>query len=495
MTERGFVEGRTNLPEVPVPGGRGTVPSTADPDRLAGLTTVYVQLVNSDPVRDILLRDGPVEGVVVAEQFTFDGGRGGLPMIRLTAAGPTAASAIDLAHRQTAAFQEYIASEQERSRIKPEDRVQIEVLRRAASAEVVAGRSFVGAGIAFIAILAVFVAAALILNNIRSRGTPDAGDEWRVPDYGPGAPDERDPLFTGTGRWSAPPYPSGRRLIAAASRWRRRSNPPHDHTRTGRSVRHLVAGRRLPRCRRRRRGRGDGWSARARVRLPGDGGLGHRARPSGCSRMARAIHRGSAGHPLHPDPALCHPGQPANRRRAVPRPDGGARGDVGVALFVNPAVHLRRSGYEAPIAAIVVSVMASVALNPGRVSGVSDEVVKDQLPAELHPPLLPHHQRRAGAPGDRSDPDGARVGRRGRRVLRAHRGPDGLERVQRVVPRAALPRRRCDSRAGISRRRAQNLRTRPAPHRARCGDGGPAAPRDLPGPAPAARGGGGSQPP
>ena len=57
---------------------------------------------------------------------------------------------------------------------------------------------------------------------------------------------------------------------------------------------------------------------------------------------------------------------------------GGARGGGGgVALFVDPAVHLRRSGYEAPIAAIVVSVMASVALNPGRVSGVSDEVVKD----------------------------------------------------------------------------------------------------------------------
>ena len=211
VTERGFVEGRTNLPEVPVPGGRGTVPSTADPDRLAGLTTVYVQLVDSDPVRDILLRDGPVEGVVVAEQFTFDGGRGGLPMIRLTAAGPTAASAIDLAHRQTAAFQEYIASEQERSRIKPEDRVQIEVLRRAASAEVVAGRSFVGAGIAFIAILAVFVAAALILNNIRSRGTPDAGDEWRVPDYRAGAPDETGSPVNGHRWWSAPPYPSSRR--------------------------------------------------------------------------------------------------------------------------------------------------------------------------------------------------------------------------------------------------------------------------------------------
>ena len=49
----------------------------------------------------------------------------------------------------------------------------------------------------------------------------------------------------------------------------------------------------------------------------------------------------------------------------------------GVALLIDPAVRLCRSGFEVPIAAIVVAVMASVALNPARVSAASDDVVKD----------------------------------------------------------------------------------------------------------------------
>ena len=181
VTEPGFQEGRTNLPPIAAEGDVD-VAVTPDPDRLSNLTTLYAELVSSDPVRNILLRDGPVDGTVVAEQFTFNGGKGGLPILRVTTTGPTAASAMDLARRQTAAFREYIALQQEKAGIRERDRVVVNVLRGATTASLAEGRSFVVPGVAFIALLAVFVGLAFVLYNLRSRRLPDPSDGWRAPD-------------------------------------------------------------------------------------------------------------------------------------------------------------------------------------------------------------------------------------------------------------------------------------------------------------------------
>ncbi len=47
------------------------------------------------------------------------------------------------------------------------------------------------------------------------------------------------------------------------------------------------------------------------------------------------------------------------------------------ALLIDPRVRLRQTGFDAPIALIVLAVLLSVVLNPGRVSGVSDIVAKE----------------------------------------------------------------------------------------------------------------------
>ncbi|MGD9570372.1 MAG: O-antigen ligase family protein [Thermoleophilia bacterium] len=49
----------------------------------------------------------------------------------------------------------------------------------------------------------------------------------------------------------------------------------------------------------------------------------------------------------------------------------------GACLLADPRVTLRRSGFEAPIAVIVVGVVGSVLSNPGRVAELSTDVVKD----------------------------------------------------------------------------------------------------------------------
>ena len=138
ITERGFPEGRTIVGD-PVEGAAaegGIIFS--DLDRLVGLTTVYAELVNSDAVKAIMLREGPIPGEVLAEQFTVSQGRTGLPVLRVTATAPSAPAAVGLAQRQTAAFQEYVSTEQEAAGIKARDRVVINVLQERAGGD--AGR-------------------------------------------------------------------------------------------------------------------------------------------------------------------------------------------------------------------------------------------------------------------------------------------------------------------------------------------------------------------
>lgn len=45
-------------------------------------------------------------------------------------------------------------------------------------------------------------------------------------------------------------------------------------------------------------------------------------------------------------------------------------------LLVDPRVRLRRSGYEGPIALIVIAIMGSILTNPGRVAAVESDVIK-----------------------------------------------------------------------------------------------------------------------
>lgn len=175
VTERGFAEGRATIgdPEAATPDAA----VISDPDRLIGLTTLYAQLVDSDPVREIMLRDGPIEGAVFAEQFTANSGRAGLPILRITAFAPTAEAAIDTTLRQSAAFGQFIREEQERNEIRAADRVVLNVLRAPQGAVLEEGRSMTTSGVIFIAIMGATVALALLLDNLRRPRDPQGRDD------------------------------------------------------------------------------------------------------------------------------------------------------------------------------------------------------------------------------------------------------------------------------------------------------------------------------
>jgi len=181
VTERGFPEGRTTIPGVDDTSGESSG-EFASPDRLGGLATVYVELVDSDAVHELMLEDGPLAGEVIVDQFTFDSGRGALPALRITAFADSAAGAFERARRQSAAFREYIADQQERVGIPEGQRVVLTVLRQADSAEVVEGRSLTNAVVVFVGILAVFVGLAFVLHNLRTGRRRRDGEPW--PDQG-----------------------------------------------------------------------------------------------------------------------------------------------------------------------------------------------------------------------------------------------------------------------------------------------------------------------
>lgn len=180
ITAPGFVEGRSTIPlvgQVTADGRPATV--LADGSRLSDLTTLYSQLVDSDRVREIARRDGPLDGEVVGDQYVVNNGRTALPVLRITAFADTGPGAIALAARQAAAFQEYMREEQIAAKIKPANRVVLDILRGAEGSTVVEGRSIVVPMVLFIAIMAFTVALAFVLENLRrSKNRPAATAAW-----------------------------------------------------------------------------------------------------------------------------------------------------------------------------------------------------------------------------------------------------------------------------------------------------------------------------
>lgn len=178
ITARGFAEGRAAVPVEGQEGASGEEASVlADSDRLTGLTTLYGELIDSDRVREIMEREGPVEGEVVGEQYVLNSGRTALPLLRLTASAPSEQAAVERAQRQAAAFQEFLGEEQIAAGIPPADRVVVEVLRAADSATVVEGRSIVVPMVLFLAVLAFTVALAFVVQNVQGAPAPRRDDE------------------------------------------------------------------------------------------------------------------------------------------------------------------------------------------------------------------------------------------------------------------------------------------------------------------------------
>jgi hypothetical protein len=173
VTEAGFPWGRTKpaLESVPAKSKsepEARVPRFADPGRFVELAGIYVGFAGSDAVRDLMLRNGPLEGAVEAERFTRDG-RTFLPIIELTGVATAPERAISTAKRGTKALRSYLAQQQLANKVPGRDRVELAQLTKPETAELVEARKRTRPVAIFLAVLFATLGLAFVLENLRPR--------------------------------------------------------------------------------------------------------------------------------------------------------------------------------------------------------------------------------------------------------------------------------------------------------------------------------------
>ena len=183
VTQQGFPWGRT----IVIEGARASVDEEvnrlgiklADPGRFSTLAILYSRLADSDPVRAIMLKDGPIEGTIEAAPILASegGGDDALPLISIAAIAPTPAKALNLVKRETAALRQYLALQQRTTRIPEAERVVVSVLKRGTEPELFAGRSTTPAIVTFLAVMIAVLGLAFLLENLRPRRRLPAGED------------------------------------------------------------------------------------------------------------------------------------------------------------------------------------------------------------------------------------------------------------------------------------------------------------------------------
>ena len=104
----------------------------ADPNRLNDLTILYAELATSDPVRQLMRRDGPIGGKIIATPVVVQDGRNTLPLIDLVAIATSPQGAMKLAVRSAKAFETYLPEQQRANNVPDADRVVVEQVHAAA---------------------------------------------------------------------------------------------------------------------------------------------------------------------------------------------------------------------------------------------------------------------------------------------------------------------------------------------------------------------------
>ncbi len=176
ITQRGFPWGRTvsgGLGAAPAP--TGTTPSSepgfANPSRFGELALFYYQIANSDAVRIIAARRGLPEGSFTALPGVNSNSVGGgpAPFLKIIGFARTPEAAITLARRGSDAFRTYLSRRQSAASIPVSERVQIQAVNYARTAQLLAGRSKTIPIVVFFAVMMAALGLAFILENVRPR--------------------------------------------------------------------------------------------------------------------------------------------------------------------------------------------------------------------------------------------------------------------------------------------------------------------------------------
>jgi hypothetical protein len=175
VTSRGFPWGSVSATPEGETTSEGADP--VDPGRLTTLAAIYMKLAQSDAVLSrIAATDEDFEGSVQTFPVFAESGGPQLPLITLSAVSASPGGAQDLGRRYLTAFLNFLREKQVEGRIPLEDRVQFQVLREPQPANLLAGRRKTRPILIFLGIMSATIGLALLLENLRPRERPAAGE-------------------------------------------------------------------------------------------------------------------------------------------------------------------------------------------------------------------------------------------------------------------------------------------------------------------------------
>jgi hypothetical protein len=186
VTQNGFPWGRL-LAEEPTVGEQAKrlgIPF-ADPNRLNALTVLYAELATSDPVRQLMRRDGPIGGKVTATPVIVGESRTFLPLIDISAIATTPQRANRLSQRAANAFGDYLRQQQAANKVPAEDRVVVQEVTRPKEATLFRPRPKTMPILIFLTVFFGTVGLAFLLENLRPADRTTAAPAQPVSDASP----------------------------------------------------------------------------------------------------------------------------------------------------------------------------------------------------------------------------------------------------------------------------------------------------------------------
>jgi hypothetical protein len=160
------------------PWGQLRPPATTDSGRFVSLALLYSSLANSDPVKQRMRAMGrPIVGEIEsAAVLTSPGSSDALPIVSIAGLSETKQDSLELTRRAAVSLVGYVRAQQVANAIPDDDRVVVEIIEQPGRATLLAGRSKTVPIMVFLAVMTVFLAMTLVLENLRPRVRAVAAD-------------------------------------------------------------------------------------------------------------------------------------------------------------------------------------------------------------------------------------------------------------------------------------------------------------------------------
>jgi hypothetical protein len=157
----------------------------ADPSRYSVLATIYVQLVMSNDVRNLIGKAWPLTKYDVIQAYpvlaqSYNSNSPPLPLISVEVMSYSATRSQELARHATAAFRDYLADLQAKNDIRTDKRVVVTTVRSYEPPVMMAGPSKTLPIVVFLTVMMGIAGLCLLLENMRPRARPVVLDDAQL---------------------------------------------------------------------------------------------------------------------------------------------------------------------------------------------------------------------------------------------------------------------------------------------------------------------------